>query len=257
MLFGFRADGLRRNRIIAWIHPSYQPYNVTMAWVAPPIWAVHISDGVIHPSWLIGGGVVAVLFVALGLWRIADKEISRVALLTAGFFVASAIHIPVFVVPVRYHLLLNGLVGVMLGRRAAVAICIGLLLQFCFLSHGGIYVLGVNTCVMAIPALAAATVFRYASRRLPLSLAGFVVGFAAVMLTALLNAMVLILGGEEDWRAIASLLFLAHVPIALVEGWIVAVVVAYLARVQPALLPGYEPRPVSEVGKTSSNDTSH
>jgi ABC-type Co2+ transport system permease subunit len=116
-----------------------------------PLWAVHISDGVLSPAWLAGGiGLAAVLALA-GAWRIRDEEIPRVALLTAAFFVASLVHIQVG--PTSAHLLLNGLVGVVLGWRAALAIPIGLFLQAALIGHGGFLALGVNSCVMVLPAL--------------------------------------------------------------------------------------------------------
>src|SRR5205809_294545 len=108
--------------------------------------AVHISDGVLPPAWQAGGFALAVPLVAIGLWRLADEEIPRLALFTAAFFVASIIHLRVG--PTSVHLLLNGLVGVVLGWRAGLAIGVGLLLQATLIGHGGFTALGVNTCVM-------------------------------------------------------------------------------------------------------------
>jgi ABC-type Co2+ transport system permease subunit len=65
--------------------------------------------------------------------------------------VSSSLHIPVG--PTRAHLLLTGLVGVILGPRACLAIPLALLLQYFLLQHGGFWTLGVNSCVMAVPAL--------------------------------------------------------------------------------------------------------
>ena len=105
------------------------------------LWAVHISDGVLAGPWLVGGFVVAaVLWVgavfidvvldALRRRRFREEEIAEVALLTAAFFVASLVHVRVG--PTSVHLLLNGLVGVILGWRAALAIPVGLFLQAAF-----------------------------------------------------------------------------------------------------------------------------
>src|SRR3954471_8176481 len=119
--------------------------------------AVHISDNVLNWPWLLGGFAVAALLALLGSWRIRDEEIPQIALLTAAFFVASSIHVRVG--PGSVHLLLNGLVGVLLGWRACLAIPVALLLQYLLLQHGGLYTLGVNSCVMTAPALAAWAVF--------------------------------------------------------------------------------------------------
>lgn len=119
--------------------------------------AVHISDNVLHLPWLLAGFAVAAALALVGSWRIRDEEIPQIALLTAVFFVASSIHVPVG--PGSVHLLLNGLVGILLGRRACLAIPVALLLQCLLLQHGGLFALGVNSCVMTLPALAAWALF--------------------------------------------------------------------------------------------------
>jgi cobalt/nickel transport system permease protein len=129
------------------------------------VFAVHIPDGnVLTGAWLIGGYLVAGVLVVLGSWRIQDEEIPQVALLTAAFFVASLMRIPVPGLPSSAHLLLNGLLGVVLGRRAPLAIAMGLLLQAILLQHGGLTTLGINCCVMALPALLAWQMFAVLQR---------------------------------------------------------------------------------------------
>src|SRR4051812_3100228 len=85
------------------------------SWV-PSLLAVHIADNVLAWPWLGGGWVLAATLVFFGAWRMRDEEIPRVALLTAAFFVASSIHVRLG--PGSAHLLLGGLLGVVLGRRA-------------------------------------------------------------------------------------------------------------------------------------------
>jgi cobalt/nickel transport system permease protein len=121
------------------------------------LWAVHISDSVLSTGWWVGGFVVLAGLVVLGSLRLRDEEIPRIALLAAAFFVASSFHIRVG--PTSAHLLLNGLAGVILGWRVCLAIPIGLLLQCLLLQHGGLSALGVNSCVMVLPALAAYYLF--------------------------------------------------------------------------------------------------
>ena len=80
----------------------------------PPLLAVHISDGVLTWPWLLGGFVLAGLVDAMAMYKVRDEEIPRIALMTAAFFVASLIHVPIG--PTSVHLLLNGLLGVVVGR---------------------------------------------------------------------------------------------------------------------------------------------
>src|SRR5215831_16370563 len=115
------------------------------------LFAVHISDYVLATPWWLGGFAVAAVLVYLGSLRLRDEEIPRIALLTAAFFIASLIHVRL--PPTSVHLILNGLVGVLLGWRACLAIPVALFLQVLLINHGGFTTLGVNTCIMAPPAL--------------------------------------------------------------------------------------------------------
>lgn len=129
-----------------------------------PLWAVHISDGVLTAPFWLGGFLLAALLLFWGSRRVQDEEIPRIALLTAAFFVASTIHLKA--PPTSVHLLLNGLTGVLLGRRAALAIAGGLVLQAILIGHGGFYSLGANICVMTCPALLAGLAFPFLRRQL-------------------------------------------------------------------------------------------
>ncbi len=123
-----------------------------------PLFGVHISDGILRPEWEWGGFALAALLALYGAWGIREEEIPRVSLLSAAFFVSSLIHVPL---PggTTAHLLLNGLLGVVLGRRALLAVPVGLLMQKVLFNHGGYFSLGVNACVMGLPALAASVQF--------------------------------------------------------------------------------------------------
>lgn len=78
------------------------------------------------------------------------------------------------------HLILNGLLGVVLGWAAFPVIFVALLLQAVLFQFGGFTVLGVNTATMGLGALAAYGIFyaiagKSADKRL--KFAGFCGGF--------------------------------------------------------------------------------
>ncbi len=291
--------------------------------------AVHIADGVLNWPWLAAGFIVSAVLAWFGAWKIRDEEIPRVALLTAAFFVASQIHVRIG--PTSVHLILNGLVGVILGWRAALAIPVGLLLQAILLGHGGVASLGVNCLVMLIPALLArptyfaiqrlpwlhrrwfrdllvglgmfawlgclivsvmllladspafqhiqnlaSTVARFTPWSLPSNdvsvawaayvlfhpislvlcllvslaavridrklendetfLVGLLLGQFTVLETLVLNSLVLAYGAEENWETLAKLVFIAHLPIAAVEGVVLGFTLSFLTKVRPDIL---------------------
>jgi cobalt/nickel transport system permease protein len=206
--------------------------------LALSLWAVHIDDGFLAWPWWSGGFVVASIFALVGAWRIQDEEIPQIAILTAALFVASLIHVPV--PPTSVHLLLNGLVGVTLGRRAALAIPVGLFLQAALLGHGGLMALGINSCILLMPALLAWQMFALL-QRIPLLrprwfAIGLVIGLSTALATILLNCLVLTWGGQADLSTPAKLVLLANLPTVPIEGIILGFTMNFLALVKPELL---------------------
>ncbi|MBP3955876.1 cobalt transporter CbiM [Gemmata sp. G18] len=202
-----------------------------------PLFAVHLSDGALATAWLASGfGGLAVMLV-FAMWKVREEEIPRIGVFTAAFFVASSVHIKLGVLPTSVHLILNGLVGVILGRRAPLAIAIGLGLQYLLLQHGGYSTLGINACIVGIPALIAGALYPVLRRlRVPAFVRGVLLGGGAVAGAVVLNFLVLLLGGKDDWERLAQLVLLAHIPVVIVEGAMLGVLVSYLEKVKPEML---------------------
>ena len=197
---------------------------------------MHISEGVLSPSVLVVGAALTAAGVAMGLKKMDNEKIPRVAVLTAAFFVASLIRVPVG--PSAVHLVLNGLLGLVLGWAAFPAILVGLALQALLFQFGGLTTLGVNTFIMAMPAILCYYLF---GRSITLKNPGvatalaFACGFFAILLSSLLLAMCLIFTGESFMEA-AKVLVLAHLPVMFLEGLVVAFCLAFLMKVKPELL---------------------
>ena len=202
---------------------------------------MHISEGVLSAPILVSGVVLAVAGTAVGLKRLSLEETGRAGILAASFFVASLIHVPLG--PGNVHLILNGLVGLLLGWGAFPAILTALILQAVLFHFGGLTVLGVNTVIMALPAVAGHYLFRISIRiGVRLWLAAFAAGAVAVFLAALLAALALA-SSDTNFLKAAYLLAAAHLPITVVEGVSTAFCVSFLNRVQPSLLhPGARDR---------------
>jgi len=209
---------------------------------------MHVPDGFLPLGVTLAGYAGAAAVTALCLSRIARRpdpraDMPRVAMLTAAFFAGSLIHIPV--PPTSVHLLLSGLTGVLLGWFAFPAILVGLFFQAVMFGHGGITTLGVNALVIGLPALAAGALFRLRGAGGPArdAVFGFAAGGGAVLLAAGFFAAVVIAGlpahldGELERRAI-GVLALAMLPLAAIEGAVVASIVGVLRRVDPGLLRG-------------------
>ena len=195
---------------------------------------MHISEGVLSAPVLISGGALTAVGTAIGLKRLNYDRIMTVAILSATFFVASLVHVPLG--PGSVHLVLNGLLGVVLGWACFPAILTALLLQAVFFQYGGLVVLGVNTFNMAVPAILCFYLLRSWLKHPKLqALAGFAVGFFSVLLSSLLVALALALS-DAGFIATAKILLAAHLPIMIIEGCITMFAVSFLARVQPEIL---------------------
>ncbi len=189
--------------------------------------AVHISDGVLFPSWWVGGIVLMVVLAVIGAWRIRDEEIPRIALLTSVFFVASLVQLPV--PPTHAHLLLNGLMGVVLGWRAALAIPLGVFLQTVLFQQGNLTTLGINSCLMTVPAIAASYLFSWLQgswlRRPWLCSALMVVSFLVWALSLMVSVALLL---KNDWQQ--SVFEIALSPIAVGSALLLAGLAAWVER---------------------------
>ena len=172
----------------------------------------------------------------------------KASLLTAAFFVASSIYIPV--PPVSVHLVLNGLLGVILGYFSFPAILIGLCFQAVIIGHGGLTTLGINAAMMGIPALMAYHIFqlgqRLGKRLEPQTMTGLFafmggavgLGLAVlIFLTLVITTLPAEFDANTEQGAIMTLT-IAHIPLAIIEGSFTSVLAMFLLKVKPELLEG-------------------
>lgn len=196
---------------------------------------MHISEGILSAPILASGAVLTTVGTAIGLKKMDYDRIMSVSLLSATFFVASLIHIPLG--PGSVHLLLGGLLGLILGWGAYPAIVVALALQAIFFQYGGIIVLGVNSFVIAGPAVLCGIFLHpwLQKNNRQRTAAAFLAGFVSILLSAILMAAALYLS-DHGFLKIAGITLVSHLPVMLIEGLITMFVVHFLARVQPEIL---------------------
>jgi len=201
---------------------------------------MHISEGVLSGPVLVSGIVLAAAGTAVGLKKLDYDRIPRAGILSAAFFVASLIHVPIG--PSSVHLILNGIVGLILGWGAFPVILVALALQAMFFQFGGITTLGVNTMIMALPAVLCYYLFAglVGKRSSVAMLAAFFCGALSVFLGAVMVGLALTFT-EENFLKVSYLVVIAHLPVMIIEGIITAFCVAFLRKVQPEMLPRYTP----------------
>ncbi|WP_216829690.1 cobalt transporter CbiM [Alkalihalobacterium elongatum] len=204
---------------------------------------MHLSDGVLNLP------VVAVTTAAAGgllfysIKSITQEEIPKISLMTATFFVLSLISIPIG--PSSVHPLLCGLLGIILGRRSAIAIFISLLLQALLFQHGGLTTLGANTLLVALPAIVCSFIFYHykKNRSANLAVVASVIGMFGIVLTILLLSSILFLTSSyytEGTFSVVRILLVGHIPLLLIEGILTGFIVKILLQVRPELIKGRE-----------------
>ncbi len=194
---------------------------------------MHIVDGALSDSVVLGGVLLTACGVAYGLKQIDAEKIPQTGILSATFFIASLIHIPLG--PASVHLILNGLLGLTLGWAAFPALFIALLLQAVFFGYGGFVVLGVNVFNIALPAILMGLLCRHGvmrSQPRTAALWGAFAGGGAILLTALLVASSLALSGEAFIPA-AKLVLISHLPVVVMEALLTGAAVLLIRRVRP------------------------
>lgn len=196
---------------------------------------MHITEGVLAAPVLATGAITAAAGIAVGLRRLDEQRLIPASVLAAVFFIGSLIHVPLG--PSSVHLLLNGLAGLLLGWLAFPVVFTGLLLQAALFQFGGLLVLGVNTCTVALPAVLCGLIFRrFLQHGGKTALAaGFAAGAGSVLGTALLAAGALAFT-DQGFMTAARLIVAAHLPVAVLEGLVTLFVIGFLQKTRPDLL---------------------
>lgn len=201
---------------------------------------MHIAEGVLTgPAWpvAVATSALAAGAVAVGLRKMDLQRIPRVGLLSAAFFIASLIYVPLG--PSSVHLLLSGLCGLLLGWTAFPALAAALLLQAVLFGFGGYSSLGANVLAMGLPAVVCYHLFagglRPDARPERVFALAFVAGAAAVALACAVTAAILWTAGREFIGLIVALAA-GHVPVMVIDGFVTAFAVTMLHKVEPTLL---------------------
>ena len=197
---------------------------------------VHISDGVLPLAMLAAGFLFTLILLVFSMRNIRIEEIPKVSLITAALFVASLVNFPIG--PTSVHLIMNGLAGILLGRRAFIGVFVALTLQAVFFQHGGLSVLGVNAFNIGVPALLAWQLFEkrrgLESPHLE-AVFGALAGGLAVLASVLLVSLELLALGEA-FNEISLLVIGAHLPVMIIEALVVGAAAGFLLKVKPEML---------------------
>ncbi|MBR0204629.1 MAG: cobalt transporter CbiM [Synergistaceae bacterium] len=198
---------------------------------------MHISEGVLSGSILITGWAGTCAGLAVGLRKTDMNKITRTALLSSGFFLASLVNIKVG--PSSTHLSFLAPMGLILGWGVFPAMFVALLLQALLFHFGGLLVLGANNFIMGVSSLSVYLLFgkliRNSDSKILVMALAFISGALSIILAAFLAGVFLTLS-DSNFLTAAKLVVIAHLPLALIEGLVTAFMIGWLKKSAPEFL---------------------
>ena len=196
----------------------------------------HIPDGVLSVPVLLGGAAATAAGLTWSVRSLNAATIPRTAVLSAMFFVASLIAVPVG--PSSVHLLLTGLMGILLGPLTVAAVFVALILQSVMFGFGGLTTLGVNTLIIAGPGVVFGTLLAPLIRRSPPGRAGVLAGACGALAVAGTGAGVAaaLALSSSDYIPSAKIIIATYLPLMAAEALVAGFAVTYLKRAKPEAL---------------------
>jgi len=209
-------------------------------------------EGYLSYQWCIIWWLVALPCVFFGIYRLkrvinADREVLPLLGVTGGFiFLLSSLKLPT---PFgsSSHPTGTGLSSVCFGPWITSVVCaVVLLFQALFLAHGGISTLGANIVSMGVvgPFVGYAIYRVLRNSSFSISSTVFLVTACADLSTYLVTSVQLALGAVHSTTGnigssfilFAGIFAIAQIPIAIIEGIVLALVFKYIVLLKPDIL---------------------
>ena len=195
---------------------------------------MHISEGVLSGGVLLTGWAFSGIGITIGLKKTNPEKIVRTALLSSAFFLASLVNVKVGVSST--HLSFIAPMGIILGWGIFPAIFTALILQAFLFQFGGLLVLGVNTFTMSYAGLITNLLFgkiiRESKNKYVIFTASFLAGAFAVIF-AVFGVSVFLWNTDRNFLDASKIIFLAHIPLSVIEGFVTAFLISWLKKVSP------------------------
>jgi cobalt/nickel transport system permease protein len=229
-------------------------FLTTGYWLLAPVrisYAMHISEGILPVPWAALWFLIALPFVAFGLYKLKKHSAvdlsfkPLVGLMSAVVFIISCMPIPIPTAGTCSHPCGTGISGILLGPAISILIAaVALLIQALFLSHGGLSTWGANIVSMGIVgSFAGYFTFRtLRSIKASMAVSGFMAGLFADWATYLATSAELASGirGESPFLPLFTKILIAFIPtqlpLGILEGAMTAGMVVLLYRKRPDLL---------------------
>ncbi|MEW6356541.1 MAG: energy-coupling factor ABC transporter permease [Planctomycetota bacterium] len=218
---------------------------------ARPVFAMHISEGILPAPWAALWFVLSVPFL---IWGLRDLRVRSeqspyfkplVGLVGAAVFIISCMPIPVPTAGTCSHPCGTGLAAILIGPPLTVVVTsVALVLQALFLAHGGLTTLGADIMSMGVAgAFVGYGVFLLARRvGAPLLAAAFLAGVFSDWATYSVTSFELasaLHGDASLWKMFLTILVAfmpTQIPLGIFEGFLSAGAIQFSRTRRPELL---------------------
>ena len=193
---------------------------------------MHIADGVLSTPVMAATFALTAVAVGIGIKDTEEDDIPKISLMAGTFFAVSLITIPI--PPSSVHPMLVGLIGIILGRKSALAFFPALLLQALLFKHGGLTSLGANTLMLTLGAWLGHLI--YSKLKVSPIVKGALSGFLSLVLVVIVLITLLYLSNEIYSTGAVSpinLLIVSHIPLAIAEGLITGFAANFIEKSKP------------------------
>ena len=214
-------------------------------------YAMHISEGILPPSWAGLWYLIAAPFLWWGIWDIKRRSEKDpqfkilVAMVGAAVFIISCMPIPVPTAGTCSHPCGTGLGAIIIGPAPTIVVAsIALLLQALFLAHGGLTTLGADIVSMGVGGALSGYFIFCLLRRLKLNyfVCAFAAGLISDWVTYTITATALATGLQGDGEFLPMFLAIivafipTQLPLGILEGFLSAGAYRFVRTRRPELL---------------------
>ncbi|WP_375724583.1 cobalt transporter CbiM [Arcobacter sp. KX21116] len=195
---------------------------------------MHIADGVLTLESTVVVSAISLVCLYISIKSIKDEKITLAAAMSAMFFIATFIHVPLGVTQI--HLVLIGVIGILIGWMSFISIFIALVLQALLLGYGGVVSLGVNLFVMGMPAIIVYYLYNMEiTNNLNEKVKFFLVGFLGTFFATLFLAIILLFS-KPEYEYASYTIFIVDSGAMLIEGIISMFLLQFIKKTYPKIL---------------------
>ncbi len=213
---------------------------------------IHLEDGSFTLVWVVVWWACALLLIGISLYLVRpvqksdNRRITVAAFCTAAAFAIFQISIPVFG---GVHMNFTPLIGILTGPAIGSLVVFIINILSAAIGHGGWSIIGANTLVNIAEVTVGYATWRLLKPFIPgifpragiATIAGLLCGNVAMILIIIISGVQGVNQGTAQILTGLSLLAAVNMGVAVIEAFVTGMIVTYIGKVRPDLLPGERP----------------